>query len=68
MNQTIESIGNGDFKVVCAPPEKSVPTERCILCGIQTSVPVSMDVSLRNNYVDGAGQMCFLCFDEVYAD
>jgi hypothetical protein len=68
MNHTIKHRKNGDFKVVCASPEKDTPTERCILCGIQTSVPVSTDVSLRNNYVDGAGQMCFLCFDEVYAD
>jgi hypothetical protein len=53
MNNTILQNENGDF-IVCE-------TEKCVLCGTQTNIPVSLPIDLRNNYVEGAGQLCDRC-------
>lgn len=42
--------------------------EICILCGRQTTVPKDMYVEFRDNYVNGAGQLCYKCWKEVYLD
>jgi hypothetical protein len=41
-------------------------TERCVICHIDTKVPLDMHVDLRLYYVEGAGQLCSLCYKEVY--
>ena len=35
--------------------------EKCVLCGVQTNVPVDAHINSRVNYVEGAGQLCHLC-------
>lgn len=39
--------------------------EKCVLCGEQTNVPVSMDINLRKFYIEGAGQLCKECYDKI---
>jgi hypothetical protein len=46
--------------------EKEVEKEDCIYCGKETEVPVNTPVDLRENYVDGAGQLCPQCFKKIY--
>ncbi|GEM_PF-5379318 len=36
-------------------------TEKCVVCGKDTGVPVVIPVELRNNYSEGQGQLCFGC-------
>lgn len=35
--------------------------ERCVLCGAQTDVPLTMPVDCRLHYVEGIGQLCAHC-------
>lgn len=35
--------------------------EACVACGILTDILKITDVTLRHNYVEGAGQLCLEC-------
>jgi len=41
-------------------------TEHCVVCGVDTKVPVTMHVDLRFFYVEGAGQLCKECYNRAY--
>lgn len=41
-------------------------TERCVVCKIDTGVPVHLDISRRLYYIEGVGQFCHDCFDYPY--
>lgn len=43
-----------------------VITEKCVICGRDTGIPVDQDISLRAFYVEGAGQLCQECYEDVY--
>lgn len=65
--ETIEKIPTS--KAVCslgAPTNEEY--ERCVLCGIQTTVRKDMHIEFRENYVYGAGQLCWECWKKVYDD
>jgi len=40
--------------------------ERCVSCGNQTTVDTNTPVCYRDNYIDGAGQLCPSCFKRLY--
>ena len=56
MNNNIENLKNGDFKVI--------QMDECIVCGIETNEPKDKHVDFRANYVDGAGQLCSKCIEK----
>ena len=35
--------------------------ERCIMCGAETTIPISMPIDWRENYEIGLGQLCPQC-------
>ena len=41
---------------------KEIKTEKCVLCGRLTSVPIDLHVDMRYFYVQGVGQLCYECF------
>ena len=41
-------------------------TEQCVVCQIDTKVPVDKPVDARYNYVEGAGQLCKECWNKIY--
>lgn len=41
-------------------------TEKCIRCGKETGISVEIPIEKRYYYVDGSGQMCKECYEEVY--
>lgn len=43
-----------------------IKTEKCILCGKDTNVPVNQYIGIRRTYISGAGQLCKECFGELY--
>lgn len=43
-------------------------TEKCVLCGKDTGVPIDLHVSKREYYVEGAGQCCMECYLQLQAD
>ena len=56
MNNNIEKLPNGDFKVV--------EMEECIVCGIETNESKDKHIDYRYNYVEGAGQLCSKCAEK----
>ncbi|MBR5315006.1 MAG: hypothetical protein IKU45_06315 [Clostridia bacterium] len=42
--------------------------ERCIVCGKLTSIPTSMPIEYRENYVVGCGQICDECAKKQQED
>ena len=43
-------------------------TEKCIVCSVDTGVPVNLDINVRQYYVEGAGQLCETCYLATYSD
>lgn len=56
MNETIVKTEN-DFCV------NSV-TEKCVICNIDTNVPISKHIDYRDFYIEGAGQLCKTCYEK----
>ena len=56
MNNTIIKTDN-DFEVV--------PFEKCIVCEKETDVPKNLSVDYRQFYIEGAGQLCKTCHDNI---
>ena len=40
--------------------------EKCVLCGKDTPYETTTPVQYRKCYMDGAGQLCEICFCETY--
>lgn len=56
MNNTIEKLSTGDFKVI--------EMEECIVCGVETNEPKYKHIDFRYNYIEGAGQLCSKCAEK----
>lgn len=52
-------IDHRDFEV------ERIEFETCVMCNVDTNVPKSMHIDFRNNYVEGAGQLCFNCYTKT---
>ena len=46
--------------------EEHNKTEHCVVCGKDTTIPVTMHIDHRFYYVEGAGQLCRTCYNKVY--
>lgn len=40
--------------------------DKCVLCGKITDEPEGRNISFRNNYVEGVGQLCYECAHKLY--
>ena len=40
--------------------------EECVSCGIETPYDENDHVDLRSFYIQGCGQLCCDCFNEIY--
>ena len=49
-----------------APQHSQDIYERCVLCGVMTDIPRSVHSDLRYGSVEGAGQLCRKCYQELY--
>lgn len=56
MNNTVIKTED-DFEVI--------PFEKCVICDTETDVPVNLNTNLRSSYIDGAGQLCKKCYDNL---
>lgn len=41
-------------------------TEICVLCDKETPYKFTDNIDLRNWYVEGAGQLCENCYNDLY--
>ena len=42
--------------------------DKCVLCGQETSYDFKTPIKQRKFYVEGAGQLCKRCFQELYLE
>ena len=42
--------------------------ERCVLCGTLVDIPKDAHIVNRDNYIEGAGQLCNKCRKSVYGN
>lgn len=56
------SLGEEGF-FICKKNKRE--KDLCVLCGKETKYYKDTHVDLRENYVDGAGQLCGNCSDNV---
>ncbi len=47
-------------------PQHSAGKEQCILCGRLTEMAKKRPISKREHYIEGAGQLCRKCYQELY--
>jgi hypothetical protein len=47
--------------------DMKIEMEVCSCCGKQTDVPINQHIDLRENYVEGAGQLCGECYNKLYS-
>lgn len=40
--------------------------DRCVLCTKETLYKISTHIDLRDFYVEGAGQLCRECWNQIY--
>ncbi len=40
--------------------------EQCACCRRRLYIPKDMDIELRPFYIEGAGQLCYDCYRELY--
>lgn len=40
--------------------------EHCVRCHKQLNIPVEMEIDIRPFYIEGAGQLCYDCYQEIY--
>jgi hypothetical protein len=40
--------------------------DKCVSCGIETEFDRDEHIDFRTHYVEGAGQLCKECFDEIW--
>lgn len=45
---------------------KTENKEKCVCCGSITSYNKNDNISIRENYIEGAGQLCDECFIKIY--
>lgn len=46
----------------------ALETEKCVCCGRDTGISLSMPVELRKFFVDGCGQLCESCYMALNTD
>jgi len=46
--------------------EEDSNLEHCVICDVETDIPVTQHVDYRQFYVEGAGQLCQYCYYKVY--
>lgn len=42
--------------------------ERCVLCGAETAYSFDTPIDLRLYYIEGAGQLCHDCYNDLYRE
>ncbi len=61
-----------DIKKACLTSDidnrenKENPYEICVCCHKQLKIPRNQEIAFRPFYIEGAGQLCYDCYQELY--
>lgn len=47
---------------------EEIEYEKCIICGKETYIPIDMHVANRTYYIPFAGQLCKICYNNLYSN
>ena len=42
--------------------------DRCIKCDVETPYHMDVNIEYRNFYIEGAGQLCKECYDDLFEE
>ena len=45
---------------------KEPKKDKCVSCGVETQYDEFDHIDFRNFYIEGAGQLCVKCFNDIY--
>ncbi len=48
------------------PIDASIKKEKCVICFDETPYIKNIPIHERRYYVEGAGQLCERCYDQIY--
>ena len=40
--------------------------DKCVVCDKETEYPVNQHIDMRRFYIEGAGQLCGVCYGDIY--
>jgi len=46
--------------------DRKIKLEKCVLCDGDTDIAEDTPIDLRKYYIQGAGQLCPSCYEEIY--
>ena len=55
-----------DMEMLKAARHEADGYERCVSCRKRVDIPEDMDIEFRSFYIEGAGQLCYDCYQELY--
>ena len=54
------------LKTIFSIEGKEIKTEKCVLCGADTGIPVTTPIEEREDYIQGCGQLCAPCRRKIH--
>lgn len=54
------------LKTIFSIEEEETKTEKCVLCGADTGIPVTTPIDDREDYIQGCGQLCASCRRKIH--
>ncbi len=45
--------------------KNDIKTDKCILCGSDSGIPLNTPIENRINYISGCGQLCESCSNKI---
>lgn len=46
--------------------ENGIKIDLCVCCGCDTGILTDTPIKLRPHYIQGTGQLCQICYEELY--
>lgn len=62
-----EKLGSKPILSIRDSSHDNTNTEKCILCGVDTKVPIDTPIGDRKEYIEGCGQLCKECYNSLEA-
>ena len=53
-------------KIFKKKKDNKMKLDKCVMCGKKTRYGEDVPIELRENYIEGAGQMCTDCHTRIY--
>lgn len=55
-----------NYETICRDGNEDAKYESCVCCHKPTNIAKNKDIEFRPFYIEGAGQLCYDCYHELY--